>query len=534
MATKKPEPSIKEMRRHFPAGYSKEIKKFVKERALVHSRYIWILDRADKQKGWCSYCRRDVIIKDGLKHNAEIQCPHCGIGALVKHEWRGRSELVDKSYFHYYEKSKVYPKVIVCRGIYVKNNFAAQDVKSVKTEYETHSFYVLEMGAPRMYTDFYHVWYSQPLQSIKKSVFPRFVNYAGLKNMNFEESYESLEAAAQGTPFQYSQWKEYMQNDAYRSDNLICYLALYAKYPSVEYIMKLGLGKLIAKRLDGHAMAGALYYRGNTPQKVLRMQLSRADIADLKAAAPTIQEKTLLLWQIMKRENANVKLSEITKDDFASEHISRIHDLYPKIKSIEKMKKYYAKQTAFSKFYEKDEPKWAGGSCKIGHFLSDWIDYLDACKKLEFDMKDPSVLFPKDLKQAHDNAIEQVKISANERLDKKIRARAKALDNFNFRYGDLVAAPAASSGELITEGKVLHHCVGMYTERYAAGSTNIIFIRQAEVLDKPFFTMEVNKNNEIVQVRGNHNKAVTSQVAEFVSVFKNKVLKAKKKVRQAK
>ena len=138
------------------------------------------------------------------------------------------------------------------------------------------------------------------------------------------------------------------------------------------------------------------------------------------------------------------------------------------------------------------------------------------------------------MKRAHDNAIEQVKIRANERLDKKIRARAKKLDNFNFRYGDLVAAPAASSGELIAEGKALHHCVGMYTERYAAGSTNIIFIRQAEAVDKPFFTMEVNKDNEIVQVRGNNNKAATSQVTEFVSVFKNKVLKPKKKVRQAK
>lgn len=228
MANQKPEPSIKEMRRHFPAGYSKEIKKFVKERALVHSRYIWILDRADRQKGWCSYCRRYVIIKDGIKHNEEIQCPHCGTEVKVKHEWRGHSDLVDRSYFHYYEKSKLDPKIVVCRGIYVRNNFASQDIKSVKTEYETHTFYVLEMGGPKMFTDYYHVWYNCPLQSLKKSVFPRFVNYAGLKNMNFEESYESLEEAVKGTAFQYSQWKDYMQNFAFRSDNLIRYLAFYA------------------------------------------------------------------------------------------------------------------------------------------------------------------------------------------------------------------------------------------------------------------------------------------------------------------
>lgn len=532
MANQKPEPSIKEMRRHFPAGYSKEIKKFVKERALVHSRYIWILDRADRQKGWCSYCRHDVIIKDGLMHNAEIQCPCCGIGALVKHEWRGRSELIDKSYFHYYEKSKIDPKVVICRGIYVKNNFAAQDVKSVKTEYETHSFYVLEMGAPRMYTDFYHVWYSRPLRSIKKSVFPRFVNYAGLKNMNFEESYESLEEAVKGTAFQYSQWQEYMKKFAFRSDNLIRYLAFYAKYPSVEYIMKLGLGRFIATKLNGEQGMNALYYRGTSLQKVLRMPLSKIDVGDLKKAAATIKEDTLLLWQIAKKENSNVRLSAVMLDDVVESNVGLIVKLHKEIGSVEKIIRYYEKN--IKGYRSGDRRSKTPNYIFAEYFFCDWVDYLNACKKLHFDLDDQSILFPKDLRTAHNNAVKQVELSKNEALDAKIKLRAKKNKKFNFRSGDLIAIPAASSGELIAEGKTLHHCVGMYAEKYAKGTTNIIFIRRYDLLERPFFTMEVNNKNEIVQVRGNHNRPATPKVSEFVRAFKEDVLQVTKKVRQEK
>lgn len=522
--------AIKELRRHFQSGYSNEIKEFVKERALVHSRYIWVLDRKDRQKGWCSYCRRDVIIKDGVKHNDEIKCPHCGRKVKVKHEWRGHSNLVDHSYFHYYEKSKLDPKIVVCRGIYVRNNFSVQDVKNVKTEYETHTFYVLEMGAPKMFTDYFHVWYDCPLQSLKKSVFPRFMNYAGLKNMNFEESDESLEEAAKGTAFKYSQWQEYMQNFALRSDNLIKYLAFYAKYPSVEYIMKLGLGRLIATKLNGEAGMNVLYYRGKSLQKVLRMPLSKIDVSDLKKAADTIREDTLFLWQISKKENVNARLSGLMRNAAIEANVDKIVKLHKVIGSLEKIIRYYEKNIKGYRIGDRHSsvPEYIFAE----YFFCDWIDYFDACKKLQFDMSDESILFPKDLRTAHNNAVKQVELIKNAPLDAKIKLREKKTQMFKFSSGDLVAVPAASSGELIAEGKTLHHCVGLYAEKYAAGTTNIIFIRQADSLERPFFTMEVNNKNEVVQVRGNHNRPATPEVVEFVDAFKKNVLQVKR--RQAK
>lgn len=533
MATKKPEPSIKEMRRHFPAGYSKEIKKFVKERALVHSRYIWILDRADRQKGWCSYCRRDVIIQDGLKHKAVVVCPNCDTTAIIQHEWRGHDGIIDTGYFHYFEKSRIDADVVVCRGIYAQQNFSVKDVRKAKIEYQTHTFYVFKMGSPRMFTEFYHPWYSQPRLTLHKSVFPRFTNYSGLLRMNFEESFESLQAAVKGTPFQYSQWETYVSDLASRDDNLVRYLAFYARYPSVEYVTKFGLGRFVAHKLEWQ-QKGPLNYRGKTLQAVLKMPLNKKDILDLRAAADDIDEDTVLVWQLAKKEDRNVTLEAIRKERVLTENIRDIVKLHKYI-PIEKIKEYFKKRfQSYQENYSEKAKTYNPEYIRAGIFFSDWFDYLAACEKLQCDMTDASTLYPKDLIRAHNNAIKQVELSKNEELDKKIRARAKVVNKFSFQDGEFMTIPATSSAELIAEGKTLHHCVGMYVDRYANGSTNIIFIRQINALDRPFFTMEVNNKNEIVQVRGNHNMPSTPQVTAFVSTFKNKVLQGNKKVRQAK
>ena len=79
---------------------------------------------------------------------------------------------------------------------------------------------------------------------------------------------------------------------------------------------------------------------------------------------------------------------------------------------------------------------------------------------------------------------------------------------------------------------MLIHCVGTYAERYAEGTTNIVFIRRADEPAKPFYTMEISSRNEIVQVRGFRNCGMTEDVQDFVEHFKKEILsKLKRKGR---
>lgn len=60
--------------------------------------------------------------------------------------------------------------------------------------------------------------------------------------------------------------------------------------------------------------------------------------------------------------------------------------------------------------------------------------------------------------------------------------------------------------EITKEGMALYHCVGSYLNTHANGRTNIIFLRKKESPDIPFYTIEVDVMDRVVQIHGSHNK----------------------------
>ncbi len=79
---------------------------------------------------------------------------------------------------------------------------------------------------------------------------------------------------------------------------------------------------------------------------------------------------------------------------------------------------------------------------------------------------------------------------------------------FKFNYCDIVR-----------EGKVLRHCVASYIEKVASGKTTIVFLREKNRIDEPFYTIEV-MGEKIVQVKGFANKNANDEIMEFVSEWK--------------
>ena len=75
----------------------------------------------------------------------------------------------------------------------------------------------------------------------------------------------------------------------------------------------------------------------------------------------------------------------------------------------------------------------------------------------------------------------------------------------------------------------MHHCVGGYSKSHANGKTNILVIREKNNIDKPFYTMEINRN-VIIQVRGKRNCPPTEELNNFLDEFKKlKINKSKNK-----
>ena len=95
-----------------------------------------------------------------------------------------------------------------------------------------------------------------------------------------------------------------------------------------------------------------------------------------------------------------------------------------------------------------------------------------------------------------------------ERL-KKEEEKRKKLDEERkkYEYEDdtyLIRLPK-DSNEIVREGSMQHICIGGYTTRHALGQTNLFFLRRKSDPTIPFYAIEMDNSNRIVQIHGNCN-----------------------------
>lgn len=135
-----------------------------------------------------------------------------------------------------------------------------------------------------------------------------------------------------------------------------------------------------------------------------------------------------------------------------------------------------------------------------------WKDWLDMAGKLGYDLKNETVLLPKELGRKHDEAAEEL----NRRtLREERKARAARIKERRKKYAaeinGFVFRPAESSREIVAEGKALQHCVGGYAERHMAGKLTICFVRRVENPEASLYTIEMH-GAELIQIHGFKNE----------------------------
>ena len=144
-------------------------------------------------------------------------------------------------------------------------------------------------------------------------------------------------------------------------------------------------------------------------------------------------------------------------------------------------------------------------------------DYLRSARALGWDLSRKNIMFPKDLKAAHDEAAELLEIEKNSEIDKRISAHAVDIE---YRTDDLAIICAKSQGELNEESRVLHHCVRTYGEKVASGRTLIYFVRKTSEINLPYYTLEIDPlTGKVIQCRGEHNRSMTPEVEAFRNGF---------------
>ena len=143
-------------------------------------------------------------------------------------------------------------------------------------------------------------------------------------------------------------------------------------------------------------------------------------------------------------------------------------------------------------------------------------DYRVMAKKLKLDVTDGLVLWPRDLKKAHDRLTEAYNRMKDEVTDREWSERSAELAKFAWHRDGIIIRPCASQGELRKEGNTLHHCVFSYADRVLKGETAIFLIRREDKPEEPWYTLELDeKAMKVRQNRGLRNCARTPEVKAF-------------------
>lgn len=164
-----------------------------------------------------------------------------------------------------------------------------------------------------------------------------------------------------------------------------------------------------------------------------------------------------------------------------------------------------------------------------------YMDYIRMASNAGSDMTSEFVLFPRDLDTAHDAMIEV----RDEKKRRRQREEAKKMDSdiekvykkikkkFSYEDETYLMRPAKSNVEIVMEGQKQHICVGYggYAKKMIAGESYILFLRKKSEPDKPYYTVEISPDYDIIQRHGKYNKErdEKQEIDAFLEKFRKEV-----------
>lgn len=502
-------------REHVSKEITEELRTFVNEVALGSANHIFYKRKGNNQEAYCTKCKTDFITK-GLKHNEYAKCPVCKKEFQCKADGKGRKSLIHAATILWFEKSIKDEKVLVARGFSLRRSFEG-DYRNIEDEYLELANYIFEERKSTMISrGYYWHWNGYSLTNWGERATIHNFNINSLAKAPYYVAKNRLEEVIKGTYLQYSCCENFDGVD------ILKYLDFYNKYPGIEMLIKIGLGNIVAIKIQGLSVGRCINWKGKDIYEMLK--LSKKDYRNLIKRKVAIRPLTLELYQL------NCKFKEkdrLTVDDVKD--LENIIGTLGETYNLKKILKYTTIKKAYNYMYKQFKNRDKGQYHSCNGVLITWADYIEDCKKLNIDLSIEINLFPKSVYRSHQNTIKQVEYKNNLEMDNKISKRVERLKELTFTYKGLIIRPAESSEEIIREGKEQVICIGSYVKKYADGMTNLFFIRKKGKEEKPFFAVEISKDWRVVQVRGKRNCPGTKEVKEFMETFEIEKLNNKKK-----
>lgn len=526
-------------------SYRKELeRKWKKQRAIIdRMKYVPVLPRDlkgfihrevmpqyifyDYQRkapghAYCTACRHEVRIA-AAKHNASGTCPRCKKKITFKCRGR-RGRIFDRATVQVLQKAE--GNGLVLRIIKVYRSFADSDIPNHFEIWENARQFITLSSSGQCSVDAYYYHYKAgydltPWCNGYRPVFDRW-KYNFTADMSGVLYQRNLSDTLKDTPWAYSQLEAFSGIASF--SGVATFLSAYIKRPKIEHLIKMKLYRLVSGIIYGgysYSALQAINFNGENMRAILG--IDRPYFPLLRELNPSIDQLHLirqLLQADHKPSTEQIKwfiASKISNADAAKELLAHM--------SVHKLQRYVEQQ-----FAPEDEAALKRVDYyKMNTLITDYHDYLCMCKELQYDVKNSFILFPRELKAAHDSVAKTLK---DKRTAEHEKAIAGSFDEWQKRYQyqskELMMIPPHSAKEIVDEGAALHHCVRLYVKNVAEKKSVILFVRSVDEPDKSLCTVEV-KDGQVTQARGFDNEEPPAQITAFIEQWKQRVLYASDK-----
>lgn len=491
------------------------LKRWADKHIMPHYLFYDYNNGRAKTQAYCTYCEKFSVIKRP-KSNDVLRCPKCRQKVIAKAQGKRAAYHEDRETCQVIRR--ISPQELVVRIYKLYWSYAKGKDSIRKSAYEVMRIYVRSDDGKKAIVEPYY--YDSSYDSVtrwRRGYHPGAL--FGMECFISEETGEiylpGLEKTLQGTAWEYCALRQFYERTAIPMQ-VSHYLKMYLRHPLlVERLTKVGFENIVADVVYRHGFSDALDEMQARTNRILRVEKQDVSVLQEQKVGMSMLKKYQAYVAIHLRGRAELfqwqlhnEVSEIPTDIF-------------QYMTAEKFMRYI--DTQFPIYCE---TRTANGyrDPTMETLVIIYVDYLHMCRRQAYDMKDKSVLSPKNCAAAHDREAERIQKINDAQKNKAFGmayagfARKAALPNEELQ----IVCPKRAN-DLVAEGRALHHCVGSYIDRVAEGRCLIVFVRRVEEPKKPYVTVEV-RDGKVAQIHGDHNSDPTEEVKMFVDLWSRKVL----------
>ncbi len=495
----------------------KDWERWVDKHAVTQNYIFYSYSRKGAEKGYCSWCEKDVPISKP-RHNQYGTCRCCG--RKVQYKARGKAGGFRTEDEHAYLIQKCEEGFAV-REFLCGRNYEKGKYESPHLRHSEIRRVIYSRGLHRkvyyygLYRNDYYRWIGTREE-------PR-LQRRGYYDYTYYESYEgevyrrTLPSLARG------ELKRTGLPEIVRSVGRVDpegYMEKLRRYPQYEQFAKAGLGRLVIDSIKSHE--SELEKCREIKDMAKALKIDRARMKRLRDSGGGMR---FLRWLQHEKEMDTI---------YPDEMIRYFEECGIVPKDIAEMRERMSERRIYN--YLRRQSRICGREPK--ELIQTWEDYICMANRLKMDTRMESVYKPKDLREAHDEA---VKLSGGGEIAKRAGKIAEAFPDIERIYEEIREKYEYEGGkycivvperieDIIHEGRVLGHCLDrsdIYFERIQKRESYIVFLRKVEEPDKPYYTLEIEPGGAARQKRtyGDNQNKDFEEAKTFIRNWQQEVQK---------